>query len=193
VSVALGGPFHLAVVTVLVAALALQVVERDYPLAGFGIAIALGVAAALIYARARPTQSFLSVLQPRTVGVRRALPAFSDVSKLAFPDGADVQADTKRTPVVLVIFDELPVHSLIAADGRVDARCFPNFARLARDATWYRNTTSVAQRYESAERAARYARAFDREDRDDVGRRPPLSLLPLGLARRARRDGGRRG
>jgi hypothetical protein len=47
--------------------------------------------------------------------------------------------------------------------------------------------------YESAERAARYARAFDREDRDDLGRRPLLSLLPLGLARRARRDGGGRG
>jgi hypothetical protein len=46
------------------------------------------------------------------------------------------------------------------------------------------------KRYESAQRAARYARAFDREDRDDVGRRPLLSLLPLGLARRARRDRG---
>ena len=48
------------------------------------------------------------------------------------------------------------------------------------------------KRYESAERAARFARAFDREDRDDIGRRPLLSLLPLGLARRARRDGGER-
>jgi hypothetical protein len=41
--------------------------------------------------------------------------------------------------------------------------------------------------YDSAERAARFARAFDREDRDDLGRRPLLSLLPLGLARRGRR------
>lgn len=41
--------------------------------------------------------------------------------------------------------------------------------------------------YESAERAARFAQAFDREDRDDLGRRPLLSLLPLGLARRGRR------
>jgi hypothetical protein len=49
------------------------------------------------------------------------------------------------------------------------------------------------KRYESAARAARYARALDREDRDDVGRRPLLSLLPLGLARRARRDSDGRG
>jgi hypothetical protein len=46
------------------------------------------------------------------------------------------------------------------------------------------------ERYESA---ARYARALDREDRDDVGRRPLPSLLPLGLARRARGDGDGRG
>jgi hypothetical protein len=38
----------------------------------------------------------------------------------------------------------------------------------------------------SATDARRYAIAFDREDRDALGRRPLLSLLPLGLARRAR-------
>jgi hypothetical protein len=38
--------------------------------------------------------------------------------------------------------------------------------------------------YDSPERAERYARAFDREDRSDIGRRPLLSLLPLKLARR---------
>ncbi|MGA8219922.1 MAG: hypothetical protein WB771_15265, partial [Solirubrobacterales bacterium] len=43
------------------------------------------------------------------------------------------------------------------------------------------------KRYRSAEDAARYAAAFNREDRGDVGRRPLLSLLPLGWAR------GRRG
>ena len=40
------------------------------------------------------------------------------------------------------------------------------------------------KRYESAERAARTRARSDREDRDDLGRRPLLSLLPLGLARR---------
>ena len=46
------------------------------------------------------------------------------------------------------------------------------------------------KRYESPEQAARYARAFDREDREDLGRRPTLALLPLWMGRRAqaRRD-----
>jgi len=47
--------------------------------------------------------------------------------------------------------------------------------------------------YESAVRARRYAQAFDREDRESIGRRPMLSLLPLALIGRARRgrDRGR--
>jgi hypothetical protein len=40
--------------------------------------------------------------------------------------------------------------------------------------------------YPSAEDAARYAQAFDREDSEDLGRRAPLSLFPLRLGRRDR-------
>jgi hypothetical protein len=41
-----------------------------------------------------------------------------------------------------------------------------------------------AKVYASPDQAARYAAAFDREDSEDVGRRPLLSMLPLWLARR---------
>jgi hypothetical protein len=44
------------------------------------------------------------------------------------------------------------------------------------------------KRYATAESALRYARAFDREDRRDLGRRPLLSLLPLRFARRSGRS-----
>jgi hypothetical protein len=37
--------------------------------------------------------------------------------------------------------------------------------------------------YPSAADAARFARAFDHEDRRDLGRRAPLGLLPLRLIR----------
>jgi hypothetical protein len=39
------------------------------------------------------------------------------------------------------------------------------------------------KQYPSAADAARFARAFDREDRRDLGRRAPLGLLPLRLIR----------
>ena len=41
--------------------------------------------------------------------------------------------------------------------------------------------------YPSAEDAERYARAFDYEDRESLGRRAPLGLLPLRLLRAVRR------
>ncbi len=50
-----------------------------------------------------------------------------------------------------------------------------------------------SKRYATAAEAQRYARAFDREDRQDLGRRAPLfGLLPLRLARawRERRRAG---
>ena len=50
-----------------------------------------------------------------------------------------------------------------------------------------------AKEYGSAEEAARFARAFDREDRDDVGRRAPLVAgLPLRALRLVRERRRRR-
>jgi hypothetical protein len=45
-----------------------------------------------------------------------------------------------------------------------------------------------AKCYVSVRDARRYARAFDKEDRDDLGRRAPLvGLLPLRLVRALRK------
>lgn len=46
--------------------------------------------------------------------------------------------------IVFVIFDELPVATLLDNDGQVDAKLFPGFARLQAISTWYANTTSVS-------------------------------------------------
>lgn len=47
-----------------------------------------------------------------------------------------------------------------------------------------------SKRYAAAADAARYARAFDRQDSDDLGRRAPLiGLLPLRVLRALRRPG----
>ena len=42
-----------------------------------------------------------------------------------------------------------------------------------------------SKEYATVAEAARYAAAFDREDRQDLGRRAPLGLLPLRLIRAA--------
>lgn len=44
-----------------------------------------------------------------------------------------------------------------------------------------------AKRYPAPGDAQRYARAFDRDDARDVGKRAPVGLFPLRLARAVRR------
>lgn len=76
----------------------------------------------------------------------------SPVSSLVLGDGtrvdddvaASVAADLGDHPpdVLFVVFDALPVVSLLDGTGHIDAATFPNFARLAGTGTWYRNHTS---------------------------------------------------
>lgn len=54
------------------------------------------------------------------------------------------------TPVVMVVFDEFPVASLIDSDGDILGEAYPNFARLARDGVWFRNAMGVEQQTEHA-------------------------------------------
>ena len=43
----------------------------------------------------------------------------------------------------MVVFDELPLTSLMGPGGRIDAERYPAFAGLARAANWYRGATAV--------------------------------------------------
>jgi hypothetical protein len=138
---------HLVYVAILVAAITLQAIELAGPVPAFALALGLGGVAAAAYVRWPAARAFLTVLGPAPLVFLALFVLVSDVSDLVFPASADVRGAHVRAtaPIVLVIFDEFPVHSLMAADGRLDARRYPNFARLARDATWYRNTASVDQ------------------------------------------------
>jgi Sulfatase len=53
------------------------------------------------------------------------------------------QAIKANTPVVVVIFDEFPLSSLLTPSRQVDSVRYPNFAALASTTTWYRNATTV--------------------------------------------------
>jgi hypothetical protein len=57
----------------------------------------------------------------------------------------DVAALAKRPAraVVMVVFDELPVTSLMGPDEQIDADRYPAFARVADEAIWFRGATAV--------------------------------------------------
>jgi hypothetical protein len=52
------------------------------------------------------------------------------------------------TPIVLIVFDEFPLASIIDTDGNLRSDLYPNFARLASDGTWFQNAVTVQQQTE---------------------------------------------
>lgn len=75
---------------------------------------------------------------------------FSGAATLVRETGAAASDDgTLRhradIPVIVLVLDEFPLLSLLDGSQQIDAQRFPNFARLAGTAHWYRNATSVAE------------------------------------------------
>jgi hypothetical protein len=145
---AFGWGAMLALVGLLVAALVLP--PLGDLLGGSAVAVfvapLLGAGAAVLYARATVLRSFLTVLGVAPVVVLLLFLVVSPVRGLLFPSdagGAVAGPARSTTPIVHVVFDELPVTTLTDGDGRIDGKLFPNFARLARESTWYRNATTV--------------------------------------------------
>ena len=109
--------------------------------------VLVGAGIAVVAWRWRAARSFLTVLGAAPL-VFLALFLFdSPTSKLVISSG-DAQAAAIRvratTPVVFLLFDELPVIDLQQRDGAIDAKRFPNFAKLAAGSTWFRNTTTLS-------------------------------------------------
>lgn len=139
---------HLAFVGLLVAAFAFQVLKGVLvPVLELALAVASGAGLAFAYDRGRLVPTVLSVLSPIPVLLLVWFLGFSPASELAWPGGGpDVERGTvpRPTPLVVVIFDELSSASLIDRQRKIDAQRWPNFAALAKDSTWYRNATTVA-------------------------------------------------
>jgi hypothetical protein len=141
---------HLVLVALLAAVFFVQIEKRIYTRpAGLMIVLALAFGAGVAYLllRTRFVRSLLDVLAVAPVVFLVIFLFFSDTSKLVLPQGEASALGIRvpsHTPVVVVIFDEFPTATLLDRQGRIDDRRFPHFAALARQTTWYRNNTTVA-------------------------------------------------
>jgi hypothetical protein len=113
---------------------------------------ALGVAvlAAAGYRRWSAVRSYVSLLALGALVFPLAFFWRGDVrAALGGAAGAALQEGTATSPeirlarpVVIVLFDELPLQSLLDDGFEIDGRAFPSFARLAATSTWFRNFTT---------------------------------------------------
>ena len=57
--------------------------------------------------------------------------------------GSGAQSTDSETPVVMVIFDELPLAALENRQGKIDRKHFPTFGEIAGTSTWYPDAKAV--------------------------------------------------
>jgi hypothetical protein len=109
-------------------------------------AIVIGLAVAVAAWRVAIARTFLTILAGASFVFLGAFLLNSKVESLVFPKEvhAAVANVDASTPVVFLMWDEFPVISLMNAKEQIDARRFPNFARLARSSNWYRNMTTLS-------------------------------------------------
>ena len=141
---------HLVLVTLLLAATMLPLIKRLELFSGalgLAIALVLGGLGAFAYGRFKLVREYATILTPVLLifpVVFLLNPSIRGILSPPRPVVASGAEAVHGGSVVLVVFDELPVVSLLDAERRIDERRFPNFAALAGDATWYRNATTVA-------------------------------------------------
>jgi hypothetical protein len=92
-----------------------------------------GIAFAAGYAHEPAVRAFVTGLAPAPLIFLARFLVLSPIAELLRPAPAvhAASAPPGRTPVVLVIFDELPAISLMGPGRRLDAARYPGFARLA--------------------------------------------------------------
>ena len=149
-----GAVVHALVLGALVAVFALQALERLPGTEGLSgvvlvlAALVVGAGTVALFYRKRVVRAFFRYAAVAPLVFAAIFLFASPVRAVAFPPdaaaGASAEGFAKAAPtVVFVVFDELPVVSLMDERGRIDGSLYPAFARLAGDATWYRNTTTV--------------------------------------------------
>ncbi len=135
------------VIFLLLALVALPALKRAVLLPGWmliGLSLAAAAGAAYAYFAFKPVRSIVTVCTP-------AILVFPTVLLMRLPLGESASPKPSAgetnggggAPVVLVVFDEFCGMTLMNEAGEIDGDRFPHFAELAREATWFRNATTV--------------------------------------------------
>jgi Sulfatase len=142
---------HLAIVAGLLLLLGVEVLKKLTPVRGrplLLLALAGALAAGLVYARSTIARLWLRYATPAPLVFVLLFVTVSPAGRLMLPGGGAertgvVVPAAASAPVVILFLDEFPMMSLLDSRGHIDRRLYPNLARFAGDATWYRNATGI--------------------------------------------------
>ncbi len=117
------------------------------------IALVLAGAGVWLYRKSSALQGLLSMMAAVPLVFAALFLANDDIWDLmtvGAGEPASSAAIKGEFPIVMVVFDELPVSSLLDRDGEIDAIRYPGFAELARQSTWYPLASSISDHTTSA-------------------------------------------
>ena len=132
------------------AALAVQALQAVSQMPSFVLvasASLIGLLTVVGYYRFPVMRTFFTMLSPGLVLVPALFLFFSPVSALLFPqeEVAVTQVEIDNPPpIIMVVFDELSLVSLLDKNLQIDPAQYPNFAAFTKNATWFKNTTTVS-------------------------------------------------
>lgn len=134
----------------------------------------------LTYFRHAPARVFFTFLIPAFVLIPLLFLTKPEISQLlkAPESSTKLPAVNSNVPIVLIIFDEFPLGSLLDENGSLDAAAFPNFAAFAAESTWYPNVTAVSDHTEEVVPAI-LSGIYPREKRSPTAWDHPNNLFAL--------------
>jgi hypothetical protein len=147
--------FHWFLLTILTLAFALPGLNRQDMITSHFAVIALVLVCALTafgYFRYRWLRLFYVYLAPAAIIVPALFIASPKILELMFFTPIEIPNVNIRskTPIIMVVFDEFPLITLLDKDRNIDAARYPTFARLAREWNWYRWASTVAESTEES-------------------------------------------
>lgn len=136
-----------SIIGVLTGVLALYTLDRLRHSTAMTLVCAATVAvfSSLIYLRSSAARRLIRYLAFSPLVILAVfLLASPSSSLLTFGDtpGTIIKGPVARTPVAIVIFDEMPLATIMQGTGQLAAEAFPSFARLADAGVWYRNAVT---------------------------------------------------
>jgi arylsulfatase A-like enzyme len=111
------------------------------------VAVLVGVAVALVFQRWEPARLLARLLSPAPLIMLLVFLFATPVGDLLSGSGTGATSrllPANSTPVMMIVFDELPVAALVDSSGDLRRDRYPNFARLAADGIWFPNAVTVS-------------------------------------------------